>query len=234
MSRPHNRIPLQILICDPDAAAAKIAEQAFTSSGDAAEVEIASSIRKAQARLRSGEINTIIIDPLAFELEKAAAFIFGVRKAMPEIVFVLYVNKNEAERRRSEFYRGERKRFAHYYALDKKTPIEAFADEVKAVVELCQMDLSWRLSKDSLDRLLSKAGRLIPQKQGLDVSSLEELRDILSRVPATVRGGKATLDPKTVFLSHRFAEKEYVGGLTALLEKSGFTVRTGMRTAERN
>ena len=38
---------------------------------------------------------------------------------------------------------------------------------------------------------------------------------------------KPEVDPKSVFLSYRFAESEYVAGLTALLEERGFDVRTG-------
>src|SRR5215218_7504015 len=109
----------------------------------------AKSVKEARSELRSGDYNVVFIDPLSLGLEDASSFVFDVRKALPEIVFVLYVDKASAERQRAVFYGGERTRWAHYYTLDKQVPIGAFTEELEAIIRLCQSDLSWRLSEAS-------------------------------------------------------------------------------------
>lgn len=230
MDHKPSQVALQILICDPDPSTRKVAEDALRANPTVLSVAAVGQLDAAKAKLRADEINTVFIDPLGLDLGAASEFVFGVRKTLPEIVFVLYINRTAAEKRRSEFYRGERRRFNHYYTLDKETAVGAFADEVGAVIELCQADLSWRLSAESLSALIEKADRLTKAKQG-GVSSLEEFRGYLSRLPE-IRREEVAPEPKTVFLSHRFAEDDYVEGLSSYLEQSGFRVVTGKAASD--
>jgi hypothetical protein len=225
MSHPSDHIPLRISLCDPDESDVRALEHELRHSKAVQDVTLDSSLEAARRTLRSNDINSVIIDPLGFDLDAASGFVFDVRRTLPEIVFVLYIDKAAAEKRRGEFYRGERRRFTHYYTLDKGTTLQSFPDEAAAVINLCQTDLSWRISRESLDRLLKKTERLIASGQG-DVTSLEEYRGILSRMPSASRDQQKA-KPKSVFLSHRFAESDYVSGLMSLLEKSGFNVVTG-------
>lgn len=225
MPPPSDQIPLRILLCDPDLSAVRALENELRVSKAVLDVKVVESLDAARSRIRSDDINTMIIDPLGFDLDAASALIFDVRRTLPEIVFVLYVSKAATESRRAEFYRGERTRFTHYYSLDKGTRLQSFPDEVAEVISLCQTDLSWRMSKESLDRLLEKTERLISTGQG-DVRSLREYHDILSRMPSASLD-QQNVEAKAVFLSHRFAETEYVSGLTSLLERNGFRVVTG-------
>jgi YD repeat-containing protein len=103
------------------------------------------------------EYNTVFIDPLSVGLDSAANLIFKIRRAVPELVFVLYINRAIAEENRADFYQGERRRFLHYFVLDKGTSIAAFPDELQAVLQTCQAYLSWRMSEASLSKLLERA-----------------------------------------------------------------------------
>ena len=132
----------------------------------------------------------------------------------------------EAERRRAEFFRGERQRFSHYYSLDKQTPVAAFSEELKASIAQCQSDLSWRLSSSSLRRFRDEAGRLSDSTGPEGRALLDAVQDSLSRVASRSNTSDVT-NPRSVFLSYRFAEKEYVGGLAELLQQQGFEVVTG-------
>jgi hypothetical protein len=142
--------------------------------------------------------------------------------------FVLYVDKAAAESHRAEFYRGERSRFSHYFTLDKRTPPAAFRDELRPVLRSCRLDLSWRMSEVSLARLLQKTEQL---RDGAEVAQgvalVHEVSDLLGDLAARARTEKALPPRKTVFLSHRFADEDYVRGLVRLLVQSGFEVVTG-------
>lgn len=59
------------------------------------------------------------------------------------------------------------------------------------------------------------------------LARLSELKDL---VTSTVGAKRNAVQQNSVFLSCRFAEREFVRGLTDLLEKSGFAVVTGSAT----
>lgn len=216
-------IPLKVLIVDADNSAAISLEQALKGKTIIVEVWRASTIEQAQPMLRENDINSIYIDPLGLGIEEASNFIFGIRNTLPEIVFVLYMNIGDAEKQRAEFYRGERSRFTHYYKLDKRTPIASFDEELENTFFLCQSDLSWRMSKDSLKRLLEDTQK----KGGSNKEELIPIQEMMTKISEFMPLERKSITDKSVFLSYRFAENEYIIGLTKLLEKNGFKVVTG-------
>jgi hypothetical protein len=137
-------IPLKVIVCDPNPVTGEALVEQLRKHKAVVSVDYAKDITVAQERLRADDINTILIDPLVLNLDVAADFIFSVRKALPEIVFVLYVDVAMAEAKRQIFYQGERQRFSHYYKLDKALPVSSFPDEIDSAIRACQMDLSWR------------------------------------------------------------------------------------------
>lgn len=220
-------IPLKILVCDPDPGSADLLRSAISQEKGVAGTVVATKIADAQATLRGRDINTIFIDVLGLGITAGAEFVFSIRKALPEIVFVLFIDRDKAESTRAEFYKGERGRFLHYYTLDKRTPAAAFTDEVRAVLSTCRHDLSWRLSEVSLQRLRQEAAAFgtddrHPAHRGAALAT--QVEEIVSRVLAQKGPSVAK---RSVFLSHRFAEKEYVEGLTRFLENEGFSPVTG-------
>jgi len=218
-------IPLSILVVDADEAAARALTEETARDQRVVCIAVAHSIEEAQRELRSGDYNTVVIDPLSIGLDPASEFVFSVMGALPEIVFVLFVDSTEVDGRRAEFFSGKRTRFPHHYSLDKRTPVAAFPDEVRAMLTCCISLLSWKLSAESLKKI-----RAMVAAEGDETraSITPELSAELDRAISLVAPKEPTPAPRrTVFLSHRFAENEYVDGLTRLLEKEGFTVTIG-------
>ena len=224
--KKQDTIPLKVLVCDADASAAESLQRAIKDAPDVLGVKCVNSTEEARSEIRSSDHNTIFIDPVSLGVEEASSFIFEIRKALPEIVFVLYLDRTGAERNRATFFRGERKRFSHYFTLDKRTPVSAFADELAATLELCRTYLSWRMSAAGVERLRREATRLAnnaaPQSRAL-LDALEDNLSQLVRQPSM----QVPRSGRSVFLSHRFAEEEYVTGLVRLLEESGFEIISG-------
>jgi hypothetical protein len=98
-------IPLKILIYDANKSAADALEQAIGRSDAVLSVKSVHTLKEAKSVLGQAGVNTIFVDPLSFNLDEASSFIFSTRKSLPEIVFVLYVDKSLTERRRAEFYK---------------------------------------------------------------------------------------------------------------------------------
>jgi CheY-like chemotaxis protein len=220
-----NDIPLKILVCDPDHSSAEVLRASLTQQTGLTSTVVTAKIPDAQAKLRGGDINTIFIDVIGLGIDTGADFVFSVRKALPEIVFVLYIDRSVAESARGKFYEGERGRLLHYYTLDKRTPAAAFTDELRALLATCRTDLSWRLSETSLERLRQEAAALGAGQHPQDgIALATHVEEIVTRVLAQK---SPNIAKRSVFLSHRFAEKEYVEGLTRLLENEGFSVITG-------
>ena len=89
-----------------------------------------------------------------------------------------------------------------------------------------QADLRWRLSSPTLQRLRDEAGRLATSAGPQGRAFLDAVRDSFARISPWSGSGEAG-NLRSVFLSYRFAEKEYVGGLSRLLAKHQFEVVTG-------
>jgi hypothetical protein len=221
-------IPLAILICDHDGPPCALLKSSFEREKMVVAVRSAHTVETAKQILAEGQTNTIFIDPISLDLETASQFVFEVRTADPEIVFVLYVDRAKAELNRADFYRGERRRFSHYYSLDKGTPIAVFQDEVHAVLETCQSDLSWRMSTVSIGLFLEKIKRLPQAGDHVLEPNMyaQDLSDVVARLSQKLSPANSRLVPRSVFLSHRFAEVEYVDGLSELLEQNDFSIVT--------
>ncbi len=190
-------------------------------------VKTAPTLDAAASSLEEIEANTIFIDPISMGIEEAADFIFSVRHDYPEILFVLYLDRLKAEKDRAEFYRGQRRRFSHYYTLDKRTPVAAFQDEVHAVLSTCQLDLGWKISAGSIGKLLEKVKRLPETVQMLEPKILiDELTELLATLLKKSSPTLSQITTRSVFLSYRFVETEYISGLADLLQQHNFSVVT--------
>lgn len=227
-----DNIPLSVLICDSNHGEASTLEEAIRRTGGILNVKSVYTLDGAESELHSGSVTTIFIDPLSFDLNKASSFIFATRASLPHIVFVLYIDKALAERRRAEFYEGERRRFSHYFELDKQTPIVSFADELNATLNSCRIELLAEISAAHLERLRQEAKSIVragPEGSGTQLA--DRLEVLLAKVTSALESKslprKSSSGARKVFLSYRFAEKDYVEGLTNLLGKSGFEVVTG-------
>ena len=225
-------IPLKVLIVDPSDSSTEMLAQALKGMRKTVlSVKRSSSLAGARNALVDSDINAIYIDPLSLGLEEASQFIFDTRRRLPSIVFVLYLDFARMEGMRADFYSGERRRFAHYFKLDKLTPIVTFTEEAEATIRLCQGHLSVNLTREKVGRLQEELASIQASTSAETVSvPMEILRDIqeqLESLKAHQQEKPPDVRPKTVFLSYRFSESEYVDGLRALLEQEGFSVTTG-------
>jgi hypothetical protein len=221
-------IPLKVLICDADRDTSISLERALMRDRRISVLGTAHTVGDAQVKIRGADLNTIFIDVAGLGIQRASDFVFAVRKSLPEVVFVLFIDQAKAEAARDVFYAGERSRFNHYYVLDKNTPLSRFEDEVATVVRTCRTDLSHRLSQVSLSRLAaevrSPASPATARHPEVLANKIEELLNTLSR------DQRRSTDPRSVFVSYRFEETEWISGLTDLLANSGFTAIDGKAT----
>jgi DNA-binding response OmpR family regulator len=221
-------IPLKILIVDQERSAVHSLEQALKNEETVLKVSAAFSVAAARQNLAKNDYNSIFIDPLTLGLDAASEFIFETRKNLPGIVFTLYVDQSLSEAQRTEFYKGDRRRFSHYHYLDKQTSIAAFPHEVRAVIERAQWYLLKRMSNASLDQLRRDAERLTESKSvDAQTQLLAEVRSLISKINPAVWDEKKDTKKNSVFISYRFAEEEYINGLENLLKQNGFQVVTG-------
>ncbi len=219
-------VSLKVLICDADKQTAQLLHENLEKVAKVTVMGLASSLTEAQHKLRTADINAIFIDPETMGVDEASEFIFSVRKALPEIVFVLYVDMRRVEASRAHFYSGERKRFNHYYRLDKAVPLTGFIDELDAVVHQCRYDLSWRLSKESLEKIASELN-IRPPSSTNGSPEPDVLKSIEQAVAHFVKTRRAPVASRSVFISYRFEETDWIDGLTQLLLDAGFSVVDG-------
>jgi len=192
----------------------------------------ASTLDEATKTLAKEDVNCIFIDPLAFGLDETSTFIFALRDSHPGIVFALYISKRAVQAVQAEFYRGQRRRFSHYYSLDKDTPVSGFSDAVEGTLEFCQFDLQWYRSSLRIGLVQDVVNDLSQRPlQGEEAKLLERLRELIDGLSLGSPSQRAPARPKSVFLSHRFCEEEYIDGLSRLLRESGFEVITGRSAA---
>lgn len=216
---------MRVLICDRPGVLRDLLRSQVEKHPQVFSVELADTVEEAANKV-ADEPDAIFIDPLALGLEAASTLILETRRNIPSTPFVLYLDLAEAERDRTRFYRGDRRRFSHYYTLDKGTPMLAFASEVDGVIGSCVKYFSAKERGAAVRAIASVVER---SETGLKESEMTAIRAkldaLLARIPAEEE--KPSFGPKSVFLSHRFAEQDYVQGLRSLLEGRGFTVVTG-------
>jgi hypothetical protein len=223
---------LRVLVADRDSSAASVLVQELKANPLVSLVEYAASLNDAVNRLRDSVINIIFIDPLTIGLDEATSFVFATRNNFPHVVFVLFVDRTMAEMRRGEFYSGSRSRFLHYFALDKRTPVTTFHDEVAAALEKCRGDLAATgLLQEQFEDIRAQASDLAKSASGSAVPGIQQLSakidKVLERLPRSRVEIKGSVRANTVFLSCRFADSQYIDGLTGLLVETGFEVVTG-------
>lgn len=221
-------VPLKVLIIDPDDSSAERLYQALKGvSQSVLTVKRISSLVEAEKALADSEVNSIYIDPLLLGLEPACKFIFDIMSK----VFVLYLGFSQMEHRRAEFYDGKRRRFHHYFKLDKLTPVASFTEEVEATVRLCQSDLAKFLTTEKIEKLQDELASIHAATSGdmfiVPRNILQDIQEQLNSLKVRSQEKLPDVKPKSVFLSYRFAEPEYVEGLRKLLGREGFSVITG-------
>jgi hypothetical protein len=205
-------MPFKVVICDRDATAARMLDDAVARVDPNIDRSSVAGADHLLDALEQGIAGAIFIDPFSLGLDEATTVIFHVRETYPWITFVLYMDVAEAERTRADFYRGKRSRFSHYYRLDKGTPLLAFDREVESTLQLAKR---WALKHSyavAVQRTISTRGAEAPLPDAEALVSLDE---------------RLYSQKNSVFLSHRFAETEFVDGLQRLLEQNGFVVVKG-------
>jgi hypothetical protein len=154
------KIPLKILVVDPDRSSAALLVDSLKAMKESViSVHHAVTLRDALAVLEGQEINVIIIDPISLDLKEASKFIFGVRETYPLIVFALYLDFSTISRI-PDFYKGERRRYKHYYRLDKGIPSSAFRGELTSLINSCQVYLASRMTQEKVSQLESELSSL--------------------------------------------------------------------------
>ncbi len=225
-------IPLKVLIVDSDSSSAGTLAHAIKGMNKAVlSVKSTTSMLEAQDWLDHNEINVIFIDPLSQDFTSASSFIFDTRRRLSSIVFVLYMNFARMERIREEFYKGNRSRLEHYFKLDKLSPVATFDEELRYVVDKCQSYLSASLTLDQISRLQKELSIIqadtTSEIASVPVKVLQDIQKQLESLKAQQERKSSEIDSKSVFLSYRFAEKEYIDGFKTLLVRDGFSVITG-------
>ncbi|MBN1186106.1 MAG: hypothetical protein JXB49_27750 [Bacteroidales bacterium] len=230
-----SKVPLKVLVIDSDEQLATTLVNLLTDLADhILVIQSAVSINDALVHLKKHDFNTIFIDPLALGVDPAVEFIFRTRKRYPSIVFVLFVNFDNLLEIRDTFFAGDRKRFKHYYKLNKMTPSEILQEEVVSVVTKCQKYLSYSLTEETIQKLQNELNKIeikdnssAAEEIKISVQLLNEINNQLKMLTAQKHEDQFTINTNSVFLSYRFAEIGYIDGLRTLLEREGFTVITG-------
>ena len=222
---------LSVLIIENDIEVRNRLITELTASLRVKKIQTGKGLEILRAMTRSTDVNTVILDPLAFDLSDVELTIFALRIRVPRVVFLLVVDKNKLELMREQFYQGERRRFLHYYSLDKRQLGKELGPNLEVALELCCYDLDWQMSKDSIDLLRKEVGRL--QRglaSGIADGLLDELNERLSNLRRRGTAMWTKEHHRTVFLSFDFKERDYFKGLVKLLEDRAFSVKTGEHT----
>jgi hypothetical protein len=229
-----DNIPLKVLVIDPIRSSSEILVDSLKSLNESViSVSSVSSLPGVAKYLLHSNINAIFIDPISLGLEDSTEFIFNIRKNYSYVVFVLYVNSDVIESGKIDFYSGKRSRFKHYYTFDKGIPSSEFRPELQALVNLCQNYLSHSLTTDNIKQLqleLKSVGQnhsqqFVTLSTEVFLKIEEQLNTLTTLVTKPNENDKVI--PKSVFLSYRFAEGDYLQGLKSLFEREGFEIITG-------
>src|SRR5262249_53448159 len=141
-------LPLRVLVVDSSGSAEVLCDVLRALNGQVLSVEQAATLLTASAVVAKREVNMVFIDPFGCGLDAGGDLIFRIGRASRAVVFVLSLELSAMERYRQEFFAGERRRFSHYFKLDKGTPAAIFRDEVRSVVQKCQRELRGNLTEE--------------------------------------------------------------------------------------
>lgn len=167
-------IPLKVLIIDTNRSDADALRHALKDIGIILSVEYISSLKNAFKIIDKKDINVIYIDPISLGLDPASDFIFKIRTRNPGIVFVFYIDFQKLKGLENRFYIGERRRYRHYYKLDKLTPGPQFLPEVLDIVKYCQGYLSLTLTHEKITSLKKELSSI--QANASDESAVVPIR----------------------------------------------------------
>lgn len=225
-------IKLNALVIDKESAAGDLLRDSLAALNELIlSVRRVKSLTEAESVLAHNSPNLIFIDPMSFGLNEGTKFIFDARNDYPNICFVLYIDFDVIQPKKDTFYAGERKRFKHYHKLNKVTPVTVFRDELIAIVRECQAYVGYKVKASEIRELQSELERIEGESSGgtalVPLEILTEMRDQINLLKERLVSSPSKTQEGTVFLSHRFIEKDYVEGLKTLLEKEGFKVITG-------
>jgi len=224
---------LNILVVDKDRDASVVLESSLNKMPETVEKVVRlEDIYTAEHTSVAEEINAVFIDPISVGLDEAESFIFGTRRRFPWVVFVLFIDVGRVAKGILGFYAGERSRFKHYYKLDKSTPAAMFSGEVTAAVIKCLQYLGISLQLTRITELDTQLSHLPdhaiePDTATIPTQLLKDIREELSALKTLRAMPVDKVLERSVFLSYRFAETEYIEGLRELLQREGFSVVTG-------
>ncbi|MCH7878725.1 MAG: hypothetical protein IH914_05380, partial [candidate division Zixibacteria bacterium] len=138
-------IRMRILIADADEAGAgrlsEILAKLNTTHSHSFDVEYAYSIKKAYGKLSSYKPNVVFIDLLSTGLRDSITFIQHTRLKNPAVVFVLYSDEDDLEKRATEVYCGWGARLKHYFLQPKHIPDNEYESFLVFNLERAQLDL---------------------------------------------------------------------------------------------
>jgi hypothetical protein len=180
------------MICDPDKESRRRLLIRLEGHPLVEETFEADSVKKAIEILGDRSINAIFIDPIELGLDSASGFIFRIREKAPHIVFCLYLEFSEMERPTIQFFSDERRRFEHYYKINKEAENKSFAKDVASAVTFCISDV----------RVFSEVERLRLQRSFyLEALPPPDLQESIRRFYQTYPSNK-----KTAFIIMRFSK----------------------------
>lgn len=167
----QDKVPLKVLVCDTDIGAVESLRRALVVDAPGVlGVKRIGSTDEARSELRAGDYNTIFIDPISLGVDEASSFVFEIRQALPQIVFVLYLDRASAERNRASFTAERGSAFPTTTPSIKARPFQPSPMRWRPYLERANFDLSWRLSSTSLERLRGEVAILtnkFPQSRAL-------------------------------------------------------------------
>jgi hypothetical protein len=187
-----NDIPLKILIVDPESGSRSALAKVLRTMDVVLAVKCSDSLAAAQDELKKTEINAIYIDPISLGLEAASAFVFGIRKVHPTIVFVLYCDAQKQKREEEHFFGGERHRWRHYFFLDKATSPMNFSRSVQETLTRCQGDLAMTLTREKIAGLQKELISI--QEEASDDKAtvpIQTIKDMLEQLAARTQETKS-------------------------------------------
>jgi hypothetical protein len=127
------------------------------------------------------DTNTIIINPFSVNLDFTSELIFKIRKEYPNIVFVLFMDFDNLENNKY-FYIGERRRFTHYYKLNKRTPLFLFESELINALFRCQNYLKNKGNKKKIENVNLEPEKIAIATEAKNLIANDKAVDALNRL----------------------------------------------------
>ena len=156
-------------------------------------VKCSETLASASDALKKTELNVIYVDPIGFGVARTSAFVFGIRKSHPTVVFVLYCDARKQKRVGDSFFGGERNRWRHYFFLDKATSPMNFGRRVRETLIACQVDLSGTLTREKIAGL-QKELTSIQEEASADKATvpIQTIKDLLEQLAARAQETRNT------------------------------------------